>query len=304
MYMKRINNWNLHKNYKKAEKDAMVVAVKTRKTSLAALKLKDRPVKRHLLIRHCRETGQSLDHNPQPQANPSATKPLSRIDDGENGHLYSSVFFDEMFPARQLTEYHAARYTELALLQVRNFCDTFMDWKDFRWQPLEYATETHRSLCKELFAKHGDLYRDVHKTRGMLPSSQLNTMHASSWALLAKALIDSIQSYYCKWASSLDVLHENIQMMNDVLELVRPLLSCFTPGSLEELFFLIGCTQQPPHDFGIMVRRHICDMAQVLHGICHPLTVLVNIVDLSEETVDDIARNIVSKRFEFLYFSD
>jgi hypothetical protein len=81
MYNKRINDWNIHKNYKKSEKAAMVRAFKIERSSNKAVLQRDhvfahdvtntartfkgRPVKMDRLIRYLRET-RSLDDQLRP----------------------------------------------------------------------------------------------------------------------------------------------------------------------------------------------------------------------------------------------
>lgn len=240
MYNKRINDWNIHKNYKKSEKAAMVRAFKIDKASNEALLQRDhvlahditssrrtfkgRPVKVDRLIRHLKETTSS-NSDPRP------------------------AFRGTVEPARLITEYGENKYAETLFKCASQHLEFYLSSKSTlrlsasRTPPLGLATASptnEQGLSDKLHTPIDNFLEKYHVAIGLQRDGRISAAFR-----ICNEAMDSVKFLF--------VQH---------------------PANLISFFFrLLLLTRKEKSEFAQSIWNFITNMGKTVLGSSHPVVV-------------------------------
>jgi hypothetical protein len=240
MYNKRINDWNIHKNYKKPEKAAMVRALKIDKASSKALLQRDhvlahditspshtfkgRPVKIDRLIRYLKETA-SLNSDPRP------------------------AFGGVAEPTRLITEYGENKYAETLFKCTSQHLEFYLASKS----TLHPSTSTKPPLgvATGSLTNEQGLPGKLHTVLGNFFEKYETVMRLQSHGRISAAF----------------------RICNEVMDSVRFLFLQQHPSLISFFFHLLLVTRRAKAEFMQSIWNFVINMGKTVLGSSHPVVV-------------------------------
>lgn len=240
MYDKRINDWNIHKNYKKSEKAAMVRGFKIDKTSNKAVLQRDhvlahdftntgstfkgRPVKVDRLIRYLKETT-SLNSDPRP------------------------AFRGAAEPARLITEYGENKYAE-TLFRCAS-------------QHLEFYLASKSTLRQSASRK---------------PPLGLATTSLTNEQGLSDELRTGLENFLESYDAAIELQNHGrisaaFRICNEAMDSVKFLFVQHPPNLISFFFRLLLVTRRAKAEFAQSTWNFITNMGKTVLGSSHPVVV-------------------------------
>lgn len=269
MFKKRVIDWELNKNYKSAEREAVARVVercKSRGDPIPPILLHGQPVKMHRIQRHC-NIGQSVT-GPFGSARSIDSSDLAnhngRAQPGglAAGYNKETHLTDEMrmtadnlqklvaqfaIPLRQLSPPHELKHVEFVILQT----NTYYEW--FAQSQITRQMEDNTALVSQS------------KVRAPMP--------------------DSLSAFVCKisaaWSSLRSSrLRAGWRLLDEAMDMIKPIFASKSPYNLEILLRLaweLGKSLGP--DFYRVMWGQISEMASIVLGesdplskVCHAIT--------------------------------
>ena len=271
MYKGRINAWNLHKNLKKAEKATLIRKVR-QKRGASPLLFKGRPVPMHRLVRYCKED-RILTGGLEEMVRGEGQRPLALRVDASScaepaAHDLQSLFGAPAHPIRPIAIHGDMRTVEIIILNTDIYLNFyFATGPGTRYFIAEETVAGPQNLPGEslVLIKNEDVWA------GVMEPSRMN-----------RHISDAMEALHWGYTDSA------FQVIEKATSLVQVLLEQQVPTLLAHLFSALVCRTKDHSHIARNVRQFILDMAAIVLGRTHPLSVIISSLCTLSSTRDKL----------------